>query len=373
MNVALVHDYLNQRGGAERVFASIARAWPEAPVYTALYDRARDRRPGRRRTAYARRISRAFRLRTGTFARSRRSIRARSRRSTSRVSIRSSARRPHGRRACSFRPASVHVCYINTVSRFAFAYDEYVGGLTRSRRVKLLPLLARPLVDRLVEWDRRRRAAPDALRRELAQRCRAHSRVLRSRRGGAAVSRSTSIASASAAARAITFSSRRGCCRTSASSSRSTPRRLARREAARRGNRPVRTRAARTRARNDDDDARVRRRCDASTNCSATRAPRSFREKKTSVLCRSKRRPPGVRRSRIAAAARSKRSSKARPAQFFDEPSRGIAGARVARLRSVTATTARTLRAHAETFRAGRFIERLRAIVDRVRADSAMR
>src|SRR5579862_3165588 len=38
MRVALVHDYLNQRGGAERVFAHIARAWPDAPVYTALYD-----------------------------------------------------------------------------------------------------------------------------------------------------------------------------------------------------------------------------------------------------------------------------------------------------------------------------------------------
>ncbi|MFY9663615.1 MAG: hypothetical protein WAK19_04105, partial [Candidatus Cybelea sp.] len=38
MNVALVHDYLNQRGGAERVFAHIARAWPDAPIFTALYD-----------------------------------------------------------------------------------------------------------------------------------------------------------------------------------------------------------------------------------------------------------------------------------------------------------------------------------------------
>ena len=38
MKVALVHDYLNQRGGAERVFAHIARAWPDSPIYTALYD-----------------------------------------------------------------------------------------------------------------------------------------------------------------------------------------------------------------------------------------------------------------------------------------------------------------------------------------------
>jgi glycosyltransferase involved in cell wall biosynthesis len=40
-------------------------------------------------------------------------------------------------------PGAVHVCYINTVSRFIFAYDEYV-------RTKL----ARPIVDRLIEWDK---------------------------------------------------------------------------------------------------------------------------------------------------------------------------------------------------------------------------
>lgn len=38
MKVAIVHDYLTQRGGAERVVLSLARAFPEAPVYTSLYD-----------------------------------------------------------------------------------------------------------------------------------------------------------------------------------------------------------------------------------------------------------------------------------------------------------------------------------------------
>src|SRR5688500_12893548 len=35
--VAIVHDYLNQRGGAERVALELARMWPQAPVYTSLY------------------------------------------------------------------------------------------------------------------------------------------------------------------------------------------------------------------------------------------------------------------------------------------------------------------------------------------------
>ncbi len=38
MRVALVHDYLTQRGGAERVVLAMQRAFPEAPVYTSLYD-----------------------------------------------------------------------------------------------------------------------------------------------------------------------------------------------------------------------------------------------------------------------------------------------------------------------------------------------
>jgi glycosyltransferase involved in cell wall biosynthesis len=36
--VALVHDYLTQRGGAERVVLAMTRAFPGAPLYTSLYD-----------------------------------------------------------------------------------------------------------------------------------------------------------------------------------------------------------------------------------------------------------------------------------------------------------------------------------------------
>ena len=36
-SVALVHDYLTQRGGAERVALSLTRAFPEASLYTSLF------------------------------------------------------------------------------------------------------------------------------------------------------------------------------------------------------------------------------------------------------------------------------------------------------------------------------------------------
>jgi glycosyltransferase involved in cell wall biosynthesis len=35
--VAIVHDYLNQRGGAERCVLEMASIWPEAPIYTSLF------------------------------------------------------------------------------------------------------------------------------------------------------------------------------------------------------------------------------------------------------------------------------------------------------------------------------------------------
>ncbi len=38
MRVALVHDYLTQRGGAERVLLSMLKAFPGAPLYTSLYE-----------------------------------------------------------------------------------------------------------------------------------------------------------------------------------------------------------------------------------------------------------------------------------------------------------------------------------------------
>jgi glycosyltransferase involved in cell wall biosynthesis len=37
-SVAIAHDYLTQRGGAEKVVLSMSRAFPDAPIYTLLYD-----------------------------------------------------------------------------------------------------------------------------------------------------------------------------------------------------------------------------------------------------------------------------------------------------------------------------------------------
>jgi len=51
------------------------------------------------------------------------------------------------------RPGAVHVCYINTVARFVFDADRYVGENVAAR-------LARPLIARLAAWDVRAAQRP---------------------------------------------------------------------------------------------------------------------------------------------------------------------------------------------------------------------
>ena len=40
LKVALVHDYLREYGGAERVVEALHGLYPNAPVYTAFFDQA---------------------------------------------------------------------------------------------------------------------------------------------------------------------------------------------------------------------------------------------------------------------------------------------------------------------------------------------
>ena len=152
MNVALVHDYLNQRGGAERVFAHIARAYPEAPVYTALYDPAQTGDlvdASRVRTSYLARVpaaNRYFRFLAPLYPR------AFERFDFSGFDTIVSSTTAWAK-GVTVPPGAVHICYTHTVSRFAFAYDTYVGGFgVRS--------LAKPVVRHLVEWDRRAAQRP---------------------------------------------------------------------------------------------------------------------------------------------------------------------------------------------------------------------
>jgi glycosyltransferase involved in cell wall biosynthesis len=152
--VALVHDYLNQRGGAERVFVHIASLYPQAPVYTALYDRraAGDLiAPERVRTSALQRIpgaNRYFRYLAPLYPRAFEAF------DLSAYDLVLSSTTAWAKGVIT-APGAVHVCYIATVSRFVFAYDAYLGGLGAGA-------LAKPFIRRLADWDRRAAARPTA-------------------------------------------------------------------------------------------------------------------------------------------------------------------------------------------------------------------
>jgi glycosyltransferase involved in cell wall biosynthesis len=164
LNVALVHDYLNQRGGAERVFARIAEAYPDAPIFTALYDENElgDVFPARRvRSSYLNNVpfaNRYFRALAPFYPRAFEKLDF----SGYDAVVSSTTAWAKGIRVPQ---NAIHVCYINTVSRFAFAPDDYV------------PAFARPLIGRMIAWDRDAARRPTRLianSRNVAERIRTY-------------------------------------------------------------------------------------------------------------------------------------------------------------------------------------------------------
>jgi glycosyltransferase involved in cell wall biosynthesis len=158
VRVALVHDYLNQRGGAERVFAHIAQAYPDAPVYTALHDARATRDlvdPKRVRASYLNAIpgsGRWFRYLAPFYPR------AFERFDFSGFDTIVSSTTSWAK-GIIVPPGAIHVCYVNTVSRFAFAYEEYVGRLSAFDKTGT----TKRAIQRLVDWDKRAAGRPTRL------------------------------------------------------------------------------------------------------------------------------------------------------------------------------------------------------------------
>ncbi len=158
---------MNQRGGAERVFAHFARAWPEAPVYTALYDERAvgDLVPASRvHTSFVQRLPlhrRLFRAYAPLYPRAFEAFDL----SAYDTIVSSTTAWAKGVRV---REGAVHVCYINTVSRFVFDAERYVGGFGAGA-------LARPVLRALRDWDLRAARRPTrfvANSRNVAERVR---------------------------------------------------------------------------------------------------------------------------------------------------------------------------------------------------------
>ncbi|MGN6698799.1 MAG: glycosyltransferase [Thermomicrobiales bacterium] len=157
--VAIVHDYLNQHGGAERVLEELHAIWPEAPIFVSIYDRERmpaayrdwpirptfmQRLPGILRNhqpylpvyplAFARLDLRGYDL----------------------VLSSSSAFAKNVHPA----PGAVHICYCHSPMRFAWNATDY------ARRERLSPVARAalwPLLRGVRAWDMRGTARVDYL------------------------------------------------------------------------------------------------------------------------------------------------------------------------------------------------------------------
>jgi len=164
--VGLAHDYLTQRGGAERVVLSLSRSFPGAPIHTTLYD------PEGTYPDFAELDVRASALnRVGAFRRDHRvalpllPLASASVRSTEDVVIASTSGFAHG-----FRADGVVLAYCHAPARWLYQPEAYLGGrLWRGGKGIALGALA-PALRR---WDAR------AARRPARYLC--NSRVVRDR------------------------------------------------------------------------------------------------------------------------------------------------------------------------------------------------
>ena len=143
MRLALIHDWLNQLGGAEDVLEKLVGLFPGAPVFTSMYWRAgmppayrqwpirvsfMDRLPGvyRHHQPYLPLYPLAFeRFDLSGYD----------------VLLSNKSGFCHGVRKA---PGAVHVCYCLTPTRYVWGFDDYANreGLGGAARAVLAPLLA---------------------------------------------------------------------------------------------------------------------------------------------------------------------------------------------------------------------------------------
>jgi len=130
----------------------MVRAWPDAPVYTALYDESvvGDLVPKERvHTSFVARLpaaNRAFRYYAPLYPRAFEQFDLRGYDAI----LSSTSAWAKGVR---FRADATHICFIHTVSRFLFDYHRYVGALRQAQGDIVPGFIARPMVDALVRWD----------------------------------------------------------------------------------------------------------------------------------------------------------------------------------------------------------------------------
>lgn len=149
MRVAIIHDYLNQYGGAERVLEALHALFPEAPVYTSIYDA--DAMPDHYRswdirTSFMQHLPGWRRWFRHYFLLYPSAFESFDLRDFDMIISSSSAYA----KGIIPRPGALHLCYCHTPMRFAWRTDDYV----RRESIEGLPAAFLPLLLTYVRmWD----------------------------------------------------------------------------------------------------------------------------------------------------------------------------------------------------------------------------
>ncbi len=137
MKVALVHDYLTQKGGAERVFEMLCKRYPDADIFTSLYEPEASIDFGDREvfTTYLQQIpqaSRYFKLLAPLYYSAFRALDLRD------YDLIISSTTSFAK-AVKKRPDAKHICFCHNITRFLWDTKTYLREYTAYRR--FLPLL----------------------------------------------------------------------------------------------------------------------------------------------------------------------------------------------------------------------------------------
>ncbi|CAG7632377.1 glycosyltransferase [Paenibacillus allorhizosphaerae] len=149
MRVAIVHDYLNQMGGAERVVAMLHQLFPEAPIYTTIADRnklLRELQDADIRTTWMQHIPGIFKRFKHFFWLYPLAMRSIDLRGYDLVISSSSAYA----KGVTADPQATHVCYCYTPMRFAWDFNTYMEGIQVPQVIKKL---VQAMVAPLRLWD----------------------------------------------------------------------------------------------------------------------------------------------------------------------------------------------------------------------------
>jgi glycosyltransferase involved in cell wall biosynthesis len=152
MEIALVHDWLNQLGGAEAVLETLVQLYPRAPIYTSIY--WRDEMPPHYlnwdiHPTWLNRAPGIYQHHQPYFALF---PSAWSSLNLSRYDVILSNKSGfcHGVHTRARRRSALHICYCLAPTRYVWNFDEYASGEGLGRAARLA---MRPLIAALRKWD----------------------------------------------------------------------------------------------------------------------------------------------------------------------------------------------------------------------------